>query len=249
MPSINQDLLVRLEHELGLSRRQVYRLIEEKARETLLDRDLAAILVAADHRINISRYASKEQRAGIRGSFSSKPSPQPAAPGAVVRRITRPPEPVTLDLSFVSDSELRDILSRDLAELNVARSLGLDKTAKTCIVLCGSIAEALLLDQVSRDPTMSASVASALPPALRPKSPTRLEEWDLNDMVNVAIHWKPPLLPDDATTGAHQLRRWRNLIHPGRELRDARTKRIRPTKERANNAIAFLLFIGQELPR
>jgi hypothetical protein len=66
-------------------------------------------------------------------------------------------------------------------------------------------------------------------------------------MVNVALNTIPPLLPDDATTGAHQLRKWRNLIHPGRELKDSRNKRIQPSKERANNSIAFLLFIAKEL--
>ncbi|MGQ9573638.1 MAG: hypothetical protein ACUVV3_10750 [Dehalococcoidia bacterium] len=225
----------------------MYRLVEEKARETMLDRDLAAILVAAEHHINISRYATKEQRAAIRGSVHGKPSPQPVPPSPAVKRIVRLPEPLALDLTSVSSSELRDILLRDVAELDLARSQGLDKTAKTCIVLCGSITEALLLDRLSSDLTTAAAIASSLPSSLRPKSPTRPDEWDLYDMVNVALHWNPPLLPDDATTGAQQLRRWRNLIHPGRELREARARRIRPTKERANNAIAFLLFIAHEL--
>jgi hypothetical protein len=55
------------------------------------------------------------------------------------------------------------------------------------------------------------------------------------------------LLPDDAIAGANQLRQWRNLIHPGRELKDSRTKRIKPTPARARNALSFLNFIAEEL--
>jgi hypothetical protein len=73
------------------------------------------------------------------------------------------------------------------------------------------------------------------------------EDWDLYDMVTVATRLTPPLLPDDAITGATQLRRWRNLIHPGRELKDARNKRITPTATRAQNAISFLRLIAEEL--
>ncbi len=251
MPTINQRLLEKLQHKLGLSQRQVYKLIEQKARETLLDRPLAAILVAADNKINISKYATKEDLTRIRGAVSSQiqsPS-QHTAHTTIIRKVTKPPEPISPDLSFVSSAELREILERDLAELNVARSQGLGKTAKTCMVLCGSIVEALLLDRLSRDSPTSIAVASGLPMDLRPKSPTNLESWDLNEMVNVATHFSPRLLPDDAITGAHQLRTWRNLIHPGREIREARSKRIMPTKERANNAIAFLQFIARELVR
>ena len=134
-----------------------------------------------------------------------------------------------------------------LSYLNIIKLQGLDKTAKTCMVLCGSIAETLLLEKLSQDLTTTIEVASSLPANIRPKSPNNPEDWDLNEMVNVALHLTPPLLPDDATTGAHQLRKWRNLIHPGRELKDARNKRIQPTKERANNAISFLQFIAKEL--
>lgn len=249
MAKINQGLLGRLQAEAGLSQRQIYRLIEEKMRATHLERHLAAILVASDYKINIAKYVSTQDLAAIRGAVtSSKATETASAPvNTIVKKVIKANEPVNLDLSLVANVELRGILERDVAELNVARSQGLDKTAKTCMVLCGSIAEALLLEKLSQNLAAAVTVASSLPPNQRPRSPNNPEEWDLNVMINVALGLTPPLLPDDATTGAHQLRNWRNLIHPGRELREARNKRIRPTRERANNAIAFLQFIAKEL--
>lgn len=251
MARIDQDLLRKLQSKLGLSQRQVYRLIEEKMRETHLERHLAAILVASENKINIAKHASREDLATIRGaSIHHQPSvPQLIPTNTVVRRIIRAAEPVVLDLGFVTNVELREILERDVTELNIARSQGLEKTAKTCMVLCGSIAEALLLEKLSQNVAATIAVAASLPSNLRPRSPHNLEDWDLNEMINVAVHLSPPLLPDDASTGAHQLRRWRNLIHPGRELREARNRRITPTRERANNAIAFLQFVARELTR
>jgi len=249
MVRINQDLLGKLEAKTSLSKRQIYRLIEEKMRTTHLERHLAAILVASDHKINIAKYASPEDLAAIRGGINSpKATENPKeSVSTIVRKVIRAHETIVLDMSFVINAELREILERDIIELNTARSQGLDKTAKTCMVLCGSIAEALLLDKLSQDLTASIAVASSLPTNLRPRSPNNPEEWALNDMINIAVHLTPPMLPDDAVTGAHQLRRWRNLIHPGRELREAQRKRIKPTRERANNAIGFLQLIAKEL--
>ncbi len=249
MAKINQKLLSKLMSESGLSQRQVYRMVEDKMRDTNLDRHLAAILVASDYKLNIAKYAASEDLAAIRGTKPSSNFPiiTTTQVSPIVKKTVKNSEPIVLDLSFVTSSELRDILKRDVIELNIAKSQGLDKTAKTCMVLCGSITEALLLEKLSQNLSTTIAIASSLPSNLRPKSPNNPEDWDLSEMVNVAINMKPPLLPEDATTGAHQLRRWRNLIHPGRELKDARNKRIQPSKERANSAIAFLQFVAKEL--
>jgi hypothetical protein len=68
-------------------------------------------------------------------------------------------------------------------------------------------------------------------------------------MVQVATRLSPPLLPTDAETGADQLRKWRNLVHPGRELRDSKSKRIKPSAARARGAVAFLQFVADELQK
>lgn len=244
MSSINQALLKKLEKKLGVRSRRVYELIERKMGETHLDRHLAAIALASEHGIGIAKYVTSEELAIIRGATPSRQitaTTTPAIP--IVKRIVKAAEPITLDLTFVSNKELSDILKRDVSELNVARSQGMDRTAKICMVLSGSIAEALLLDSLMQNKAAALAIAAILP-----RNPgSNLENWELFDMVEVATQLG--LLPHDASTGASQLRQWRNLIHPGRELRDARNKLIRPTAARARNAISFLQFIAEELGR
>lgn len=242
MTRINQALLNKIQKELGIRKARVYQLIERKMAETHLDRHLAAIALASEYGIGIAKYATTEDLAIIRGASSPRlNSTLVNNPFPLIKRIAKPAESILFDLSFVSSNELRDILQRDIAELNVAHSQGVNKTSKTCIVLCGSIAETLLLDCLLQNQTAAMAIASTLPKRLS----NNLEDWELHEMVTVATHLN--LLPEDAITGANQLRKWRNLIHPGRELKDARIKRIRPTPARARNSISFLQFIADEL--
>jgi hypothetical protein len=218
-------------------------MIERKVAETHLDRHLAAIALASEHGIGIAKYATSEDLVTIRGASSPRSNSTPAInPAPVIKRIVKSAEPIAPNLSFVSSNELREILQRDIAELNVARSQ-VDKTAKTCMVLSGSIVETLLLDCLLQHKAAAVAIGATLTKKLS----SNPEDWDLHDMVTVATHLSPPLLPDDAITGVNQLRQWRNLIHPGRELKDTRNKGIRPTAARAHNAISFLRFVAEEL--
>jgi len=81
---INKALLARLQNQLGLSSRRVYSLIEDKVRETHLPRHLAAIALASEHGINISKFASSEDLSIIRQTAIS----------AMPRSVVTPPEPV-----------------------------------------------------------------------------------------------------------------------------------------------------------
>lgn len=78
MPRINESLLDRLAERLHLSKSQVYRLIDAKVRATHLPRHLAAIALAGERGINISRFASSEDLAVMRQAAVS------AVPGSVV---------------------------------------------------------------------------------------------------------------------------------------------------------------------
>jgi len=78
---INPKLIERLKSALGLSDRQVYRLISKKVNETHLPLHLAAIALASDRGINITRFASDEDLADIRQSaIRNAPAPQPQVP-------------------------------------------------------------------------------------------------------------------------------------------------------------------------
>jgi hypothetical protein len=245
MQKINQDLLKALEKSLGLRPSMVYELIAKKATEHLMDRHLAAILLAREHGINVNKYATSEELAATRG-VPPKISPPISGPNPTrSTTILKSADPVSIDLGFITNNSLRYILARDLHELNLASAQGLDKLTKTCIILSGSIAEALLLNSLTRRKKSALSIASSFPH----KPSNNMEEWDLFDMVSVASKMSPPLLPEDTIAGATQLRKWRNLIHPGRELRDTRSNKISPTKARARNAIAFLQLIGEQLSK
>lgn len=66
MPKINQQLIDRLEAKLGVGTRRVYAMVAERANETLLDRHLAALVVASENGINIQKYSAPDERAQIR---------------------------------------------------------------------------------------------------------------------------------------------------------------------------------------
>lgn len=66
MARIRSDLFERLKKSLGVSQRRVYELIEDKVRETNLPRNLAAIALANEREINISRFATEADLAVIR---------------------------------------------------------------------------------------------------------------------------------------------------------------------------------------
>lgn len=68
MAAINPKLLERLKTKLGVGQSYIYRLIDQKVRETHLPRELAAIALASDRGLNVSRYASAEQLKEIRSS-------------------------------------------------------------------------------------------------------------------------------------------------------------------------------------
>jgi len=80
MAKINQQLLVRLKKELKINNARVYQLIDAKVRATLLPRHLAAIAVAAESGVNISKYATHDELALIR----QVPTMQAAVPAVVI---------------------------------------------------------------------------------------------------------------------------------------------------------------------
>lgn len=76
MPRIHSGLFERLVKNLGVSKGRVYALIDEKGRSSHLPRHLAAIALAAERGVNISRFATVEELAEIRqGAVNAAPKP------------------------------------------------------------------------------------------------------------------------------------------------------------------------------
>lgn len=93
MARIDADLLDRLEKKLGVSRNMVYKLVQQKVRDSHLPRPLAAIALAGERGINIARFATPEQLAEIRQTARiaapapvTVPEPRAAAAPARQRR-------------------------------------------------------------------------------------------------------------------------------------------------------------------
>jgi predicted nucleotide-binding protein len=92
MPRIDAKLLRRLSAKLGVSRSRIYQLIESKGRELNLPRGLAAIAVASDHGLGISKYANEDQLATLREAMKSSAPPSvivPRSAEAAPRRQSR----------------------------------------------------------------------------------------------------------------------------------------------------------------
>lgn len=91
MPKINQQLIDRLQAKLGVGTRRVYAMIAEKANETLLDRHLAALVVASENGLNIQRYSTPDERAQIRGTRpGGSEAPQSRSEAGMERPARRP---------------------------------------------------------------------------------------------------------------------------------------------------------------
>jgi len=71
MAKINPELIRMLQRKLGVSQRHVYTLISEKANARFLQRDLAAIAVAAENGINITKYSTQDQLNQLRASSNA----------------------------------------------------------------------------------------------------------------------------------------------------------------------------------
>ena len=146
-----------------------------------------------------------------------------AFPEVLSRKIE---EARNLDLSFVSDPELRALIIDDYSE---AKRTFAGKNYKSTIILCGSIAEALLTDALDRHRPTGITT-------------TQLYKSDLAPLIDLAI--SNGLIKD---TNLKELitpiRKYRNLIHPGVQLR----KDLTPDESKAAIALAVIEILVKEL--
>jgi hypothetical protein len=121
--------------------------------------------------------------------------------------------------AFLVDKDLRNIIERDYRELSLRVFPG--GSWKSTVVLAGSILEAVLFDQLSKDPaTEQAALSSSKAPKDKSGKVKDLAagEWRLVDLIEVATNIG--LLPSDRSKSIDQvLRDYRNFVHPKKELR------------------------------
>ena len=133
--------------------------------------------------------------------------------------------------AFVSDSALRAIIERDYGELQRAYISG---CWKSVIILCGGAIEAILTDILIQNQTAAEAAK------LAPKS-SDITRWDLSNLIDVAVELS--LVSAGIEKLSHPLREYRNLVHPGNELRT----KLRFDAEEAKIAAEVLNIVHRDL--
>lgn len=138
---------------------------------------------------------------------------------------------VELGFDFVDDGPLKDFMTRDWREVQIAHKA---EAWKACLVLCGSILEAMLL-----------SALKYIGDSLRIPTSENLskdpEKWPLVHLIAVAK--ENELLSGPAASFAGGLRDFRNLIHLDRQVRE----NIIADQQAANLAIQVVALVHKEL--
>ena len=133
-------------------------------------------------------------------------------------------------LSFIEREDVREMLKRDVGELAVAAQ---QKLGKCCLLLCGSIIEAALIDVLDRRHDLAQSHLGN-----RRRWP---DAASLADLVKIAR--AEDLLSQTAEGIANALTDHRDLIHPQAEIRT----RITIDPETADSMIHLLKIVLREL--
>ncbi len=165
------------------------------------------------------RYDMASVRAWIALALGRLEAPPPTGPQSSVSAIP---------LKFVSDPKLREILEADMAELRRAYAAN---CLKSTIILCGAAIEALLVDALARHTTGQPNAPT----------PAKLLEWSLGTLIDKAIEYN--LIRSAAAKFSHSVREFRNLVHPGRAVRETHTI----DQEEARIAIEILNIVVRDL--
>jgi len=136
---------------------------------------------------------------------------------------------------FILDIALRQQIEADWIEAQSCRDV---KAWKACTVMCASVLEGLLLDTLRRKEPEAQEVCRRLGLRGQSKKPA---EWGLSDMVRVA--GEIGIIRQESTHLLEALRGYRNLIHPGRQLRD----HTEVTENKARIAMAMVGALREEL--
>jgi len=148
--------------------------------------------------------------------------------------VSRSPIAEAREFDFVKEDDVRAILERDYVEAQTAFAA---QCWKSVIILCGGVIEATLLDLLLTDPAAACAAKGA------PKGKPDLRKWDLSDVIRVAVELG--VVGPGLDRLSDTLRQYRNLIHPGVELRSG----LSPQKEEARIALGLLDLLHRELAK
>lgn len=141
--------------------------------------------------------------------------------------------PVTEQRSFgfIRDSAIRIIVERDYRE---AQRAYISECWKSVIILCGGMIEAVLTDLLTQNEKLAKSSPGA------PKN-SDITRWDLVDLIKIAVALK--LVSVGVEKLSHSIREYRNLVHPGNEVRN----NLRFDSEEARIALEVLNIVHRDL--
>lgn len=135
------------------------------------------------------------------------------------------------EFSFVNEREMRVILERDYSEIQRAY---IAKCWKSVIILSAGAIEAILTDQLLQKPSAARASAKA------PKEPD-ISKWDLANLIAVAVDLN--IVSPGVEKLSHSVREYRNLVHPGNEIR----RKLVFDAEEAKIALEVLHIVYRDL--
>jgi len=139
----------------------------------------------------------------------------------------------TRDFSFMKDTELRMIIERDYSEIRRAYS---SQCWKSVIILSGSTIEAILVDLLLIHKTKAIAAVKA-----PNNNKSDITKWDLVSLIEVSVELG--LVSSGVEKLSHSVREYRNLIHPGNEVRNKLTF----GSEEAKIALEVLHIVHRDL--
>lgn len=137
------------------------------------------------------------------------------------------------EFPFVKDQKLRNILERDYAETQRAF---ISRCWKSVIILAGGAIEAISTDLLLQNQSAARAATKA------PKKPD-ITEWDLADLIKVCVELG--LVSAGVERLSDPVRQYRNLVHPGNEIRNKLTF----GEEEAKIALEVLHMVHRDLSK
>ena len=143
--------------------------------------------------------------------------------------------------NFIEDKELKKILVRDFCELEICKIRGLNKST---LVICGSIIEALLIDQICKEDNLLQAQEN-FNDIIRQKRSDRIDklpqEWYFAEIIDVCENLN--LISNESKRDSWRINEYRQIIHPMNEI--SQNKKITP--ELAEISYNILLLIIKDI--